>query len=81
MTNDTAAKIYEYGSYVLIVAATAVFFLMGKNVQLTLLVLVVAVYMRALMYRTKFKSAAEENEELKADLRRAASALTGKNEK
>ena len=78
MTDTTAAKIYEYGSYVLILAATAVFFFMDKNVELTLLVLVVAVYLRVMMYRTRFQGAAKENEELKSDLRRLTQALKEK---
>ena len=51
MDSKKAIKFYEWASYVLILAATAVFFLMEKNVSLTLLVLVVAVYLRVMMYR------------------------------
>lgn len=75
MTHQTASKIYEWGSYVLILAATAIFFIMDKNVELTLLVLVVAVYMRVMLYRTRYQAAQEENEELKQDLRRLTQAL------
>ena len=75
MSNDTAAKIYEWGSYILITGATLCFFLTGKRVELTLLVLVIAVYLRVMMYRTKYKAFEEENEELKADLRRLTADL------
>lgn len=78
MNNTTAAKIYEWGSYILILAATAIFFITGKKVDLTLLVLVLAVYMRVMMYRTRLKSYEEENEELKNDLRRLTQVLEQK---
>lgn len=36
MTDNTAAKIYEWGSYVLILAATVLFFAMDRNENITL---------------------------------------------
>ncbi|MCQ2299264.1 MAG: hypothetical protein MJZ81_03980 [Bacteroidales bacterium] len=78
MDNNTASKIYEWGSYILIVAATLVFFLMDKNVQLTLLVLVIAVYLRVMMYRSRCKSFEDENDELKEDLRKLTQLLKEK---
>ncbi|MDO4217958.1 MAG: hypothetical protein Q4D03_07295 [Bacteroidales bacterium] len=75
MKKDTAAKIYEWASYIMLLGATVVFFLTSKNVQITLLILVVAVYLRALMYRARYKSYEEENETLKRDLRRLTAAL------
>ncbi len=75
MKKETAAKIYEWASYLLLLGATVVFFVTSKNVQLTLLVLVVAVYLRALMYRARYKSYEEENDTLKRDLRRLTAAL------
>lgn len=81
MTNDTATKIYEWASYVLIIGATIVFFVTHKNVDLTLLILVVAVYLRVMMYRTKYKACEEENEDLKKDLRRLTQVLKEKEKK
>lgn len=81
MTDNTAAKIYEWGSYVLILAATVLFFAMDRNVNITLLVLVVAVYLRVMMYRTRSQSAIKENEELKSDLRRLTQLLKEKENK
>ena len=81
MDSKKAIKFYEWASYVLILAATAVFFLMEKNVSLTLLVLVVAVYLRVMMYRSRYQAASEENEELKKDLRRLTQALREKEDK
>ncbi len=84
MTNDTATGIYKWGSIILIVAATAVFFLIDRktgNPSLTLLVMVAALCMRMLMYRTKFRAASEENEELKTDLRRLTQLLKEKSDK
>jgi len=81
MTDNTAAKIYEWGSYVLILAATVLFFALDRNVNITLLVLVVAVYLRVMMYRTRCQSAQKENEELKSDLRRLTQLLKEKENK
>ncbi|MBQ9638810.1 MAG: hypothetical protein IJV22_04565 [Bacteroidales bacterium] len=65
MSNSTAEKIYRWASYAMLAAATVAFFATGRNVQLTLLLLVVAVYLRALMYRSRSLRYAEENEELR----------------
>lgn len=78
MSKETAMKIYEWASYILLLAATVVFFISGKNVDLTLIVLVCAVYMRVLMYRTKYRICEEENEEVKRDLRKLTALLKEK---
>lgn len=78
MTDETAAKIYEWGSYILLIGATVVFFATHRNIDLTLLILVVAVYLRVMMYRTKYKAFEAENEDLKKDLRRLTQVLKEK---
>ena len=84
MNSDTASKIYEWGSYVVILAATVLFFALKgspQRVSLTLIALVVAVYLRALMYRSRLRAADGENEELKRDLRRLTALLADEKEK
>lgn len=81
MNDNAAAKIYEWMSYVLIVGATVVFFATGKKVDLTLLILVVAVYMRVMMYRTRLKSFESENQDLRNDLRKLTQLLREKEQK
>lgn len=82
MSKDTASKIFEWCSYILILGATAVFFLLKEmpvlRINLTLIVLVVAVYMRALMYRSRLRGTSDENEELRRDLRRLTAILSEK---
>lgn len=75
MEKSTLAKVYEWASYVLIVGATVYYFVSGKEVQITLIVLFLAVFARNLMYRTRYKLFEEENEELKVDLRRLTNLL------
>ena len=75
MEKSTLAKIYEWGSYVLIVAATVYFFASQKEVRITLLVIMLALFCRNMMYRTRYKMYEEENEELKVDLRRLTNLL------
>lgn len=82
MSSDTASKIFEWCSYILILGATTVFFLLKEmptlRINLTLIVLVVAVYMRALMYRSRLRGTNDENEELRRDLRRLTAMLSDK---
>lgn len=80
MSHDKEIKIYEYVSYALLIGATAVFILLRKPNPhlantLTLLLLVVAMFMRMLMERARRKSYEEENESLKADLKHLTSLL------
>lgn len=70
MEKSTQAKLYEWASYLIIVAATVYFFVSHKEVTITMLGIVVALFCRNMMYRVKYKMYEEENEELKVDLRR-----------
>ncbi len=78
MKRDTAAKIYEWASYVMLLAATAFFFIARERVSITLIVLMVSIFLRALMYRTRCKAYEEENSDLKRDLRRLTAVLKEK---
>ncbi|MBQ6046059.1 MAG: hypothetical protein IJL38_00355 [Bacteroidales bacterium] len=78
MKYDKMLKIYEWASYVLLAGATVVFFLMRHHplgTTLTLIVLVVAMFMRMMMERTRRKSYEAENESLKADLKHLTALL------
>ena len=75
MNKETLAKIYEWASYILIVAATVYFFVNHKEVMLTMLGIILALFCRNMMYRTRYKMFEEENEELKVDLRRLTNLL------
>lgn len=67
-------RIYEYISYFLIIAATVVYFIFRSQghsaVNLTLVILILAIFSRMMMERTRRQAADAENDELKADLRR-----------
>ncbi len=75
MEKTTLSKIYEWASYLLIVGATVYFFVSDKEVKITLLGIILALFFRSLMYRTRYKIFEEENEELKVDLRRLTNLL------
>ncbi len=75
MEKSTQAKIYEWLSYLLIVGATVYFFVTGKEVKITLLGIILALFCRNMMYRVRYKMFEEENEELKVDLRRLTNLL------
>lgn len=82
MTHKTALKIYEWASYILIIGATVLYFVYkSRGINLVLLVLVVAVFMRLMMERTRFKACEKENDELKADLRRLTQVLAEEKKK
>ncbi len=74
MNYQRTLRIYEWISYVLIIAATVVYFVLRSQgsgaLNLTLCILVVAVFCRLMMERTRRLAADAENEELKNDLRR-----------
>ena len=67
-------RIYEIISYILIVGATVVYFVFHKQgagaLNLTLIILILAVLSRMMMERTRRQAADAENDELKNDLRR-----------
>lgn len=81
MRKETAIKLWEWSSYIVILGATLVFFLFKKNLDITLLLLVVAVYLRVMMYRTKYKACQEENELLESDLRKLTHLLESQKKK
>lgn len=75
MEKSTLSKIYEWASYVLIIGATVYFFVNHKEPLLTLVIIMLALFCRNFMYRTRYKMFEEENEELKVDLRRLTNLL------
>ncbi|MBQ0015986.1 MAG: hypothetical protein KBT04_03260 [Bacteroidales bacterium] len=76
MKHKTALTIYEWASYVLIIGATVIYFAFKpQGIPLTLVVLILAVFMRLMMERTRRKACEEENDELKNDLRRLTQLL------
>lgn len=82
MTHKTALKIYEWASYILILAATVVYFIFkARGVDLVLIILVIAVFMRLMMEKTRYKACEEENDELKDDLRRLTQLLAEEKKK
>jgi amino acid permease len=85
MSSETAAKIYEWCSYILILGATLIFFFLKNEAQLrinlTLIVAMVAVYMRVMMYRSRNRDLQGENEDLRQDLRRLTAMLAEKEKK
>ena len=74
MDSRTMINIYKWASYILIAGATAVFFL-TKKTDLTLVLLTMAVFMYALMFRTRARALEEENNQLSEDLRKLTLAL------
>ena len=74
MNYQRTLRIYEWISYILIIAATVVYFVLRSRgagaLNLTLCILVVAVFSRLMMERTRRQAADTENDELKNDLRR-----------
>ena len=82
MSHTTAVKIYEYASYALIIGATVIYFtLKMQGVQLTLLVLALAIFCRWMMDRHRYKACEQENDELRADLRRLTQLLAEEKKK
>ena len=75
MEKSTQAKIFEWASYVFIIAATVYFFVSHKEVTLTLMGILLALFCRNMMYRTRYKMFEDENEEMKVDLRRLTNLL------
>lgn len=74
MNYQRTLKIYEWISYILILGATALYFVFRSQgswaLNITLVVLVVAIFSRLMMERTRRLAADAENEELKEDLRK-----------
>ena len=80
MDSKTAINIYKWVSYVLLAGATAVYFL-TKKADMTLMVLTLAVFVYALMFRTRAQMLENENNELTEDLRKLTLALAKAEEK
>ena len=74
MDSKTAINIYKWVAYVLLAGATAVYFL-TKKADMTLMVLTLAVFVYALMFRTRAQALENENNELTEDLRKLTLAL------
>ena len=74
MDYQKTLRIYEWVSYILILGATVAYFLLRAQgpwaLNLTLCILVLAVFCRLMMERTRHQAADAENDELKNDLRR-----------
>ncbi len=82
MSHKTALKIYEWASYILLLGATVVYFwLKSQGVAIVLIILILAVFMRLMMERTRFRACEEENDELRADLRRLTQLLAEEKKK
>ena len=83
MSHKTAIRIYEIASYVLIMAATAVYFMVKNQGKLSLTMTIVALALcaRWMMERHRCKAADEENDQLKADLRRLTQLLAEEKKK
>lgn len=67
-------KIYEWASYILILGATVLYFVLrsqgAQALNLTLVMLVLAIACRLMMERTRRQAADAELDELRDDLRR-----------
>lgn len=82
MSHKTALRIYEWISYILLIGATVVYFVYkSQGINLVLIILVAAVFMRLMMERTRYKACEEENEELQNDLRRLTRLLAEEKKK
>ena len=84
MSHKTAIKVYEIASYALILGATVIFFLMKENpmrLSLTMILVALAIAMRWLMERHRFKAADEEIDQLHDDLRRLTQLLAEEKKK
>ena len=82
MSHKTAIRLYEIASYVLILGATAVYFMLKSNgLALTMILVAVAVGMRWMMERHRYRSCEEETDQLKDDLRRLTQLLAEEKKK
>ena len=84
MNHKTAILLYEIASYVMILGATVVYFLLKTNnmrLSLTMVLLAVAIAMRWMMERHHFRAANEEIDQLQSDLRRLTQLLAEEKKK
>ena len=80
MSHKTAIRLYEIASYVLILGATAVYFMLKESpmrLSLTMMLVAVAIAMRWMMERHRSKAA----DQLNADLRRLTQLLAEEKKK
>lgn len=74
MNYQKTLRVYEWISYILIIGATVVYFMLRSQgswvFTLTFGILALAVFFRLMMERVRRQAADEEIEELKNDLRR-----------
>ena len=74
MNYQRTLRIYEWISYILILGATVIYFILRSRgawaLNLTLCILVLAIFCRLMMERTRRLAADAENDQLKDDLRR-----------
>lgn len=76
MSHKTAIRLYEIVSYVLILGATVVYFMLknsetpGLSLSLTMILVALAIAMRWMMERHRFRACEEELDQMKDDLRR-----------
>ena len=84
MSHNTAIRLYEIASYVIILGATVVYFMMTdttRKLSLTMMLVALALFARWMMERHRCKAANEENDQLKADLRRLTQLLAEEKKK
>ena len=84
MSHKTAIKLYEIASYVLILGATAIYFMLKDSpirLSVTMMLVALAIAMRWLMERHRAKSADEEIDQLQDDLRRLTQLLAEEKKK
>ena len=84
MSHKTAIKLYEIASYVLILGATAIYFMLKDSpmrLSVTMMLVALAIAMRWLMERHRTKSADEEIDQLQNDLRRLTQLLAEEKKK
>ena len=71
MSHKTAIRIYEIASYVLILGATVLLFVVKpKPLALAMMLIAVAVFCRWMMDRHRYRACEEELDMAQADLRR-----------
>lgn len=74
MNHQTKLRLYEIVSYILIIGATVIYFIFHEQgpgaLNLTLIVLILAVLSRMMMERTRRQAADAEIDILRNDLRR-----------
>lgn len=84
MSNQTAIKVYEWLSWILIMTATIFVFLQNRlqgSLTIAALLLAIGMFLRMLMERTRRQGCEEELQELTSDLRRLTALLAEEKKK